>query len=1052
MANIIRHTDVLGGVVGGFLPNAPFLGWRHYSILATYEDPQSVEFPVIWIQQTKGPTADTVGQVLTRLQSGLVDRQWPMGDGALKGSYPAFAWYFMDPSTLAFVAGPCLPVGDAAALNQPNVLQNTSPNTVHFVQWFEMTPPTGPYIAVLVSREPSPEFPVFAFGHPVELITERMTAKSESYDSTSATDVTTELYPKLRHVMPITSTEESTQTLIDRLGENYGFQVRRSATTGDSEFFVWREKLAGNPAATIGINDVRAEGGPTFKLSDSSRVNRVKFSAQVLSTWEPGTVMVPEFKQRKVLGIPVSGGSVKWVAKPALLGPDKPASGIMITTHELTYDYSTDGVTLDADIYGEQVVEVDLGGVPALADTGHGGYLPLNLSQWCEGYARLLFDKHARGRQMATVPLLRGQLTPEPQIGDAITLDLPHLPNAQLGQSPTSQRGGERPFRVLSSTPELAGPLLYCADEGTGVPLAIDVTLRVIAELATTGNQVFRLEVNPAEDLATDKAQIEFQVLAFAVGESIDLSDPGLRYTVIDSSAWAETGSDPHIIRLGDFPPEHQVRFRARAFKVGGAAGAWSAWYGTGGTITGPQTTLSDLVIDQITDEGARLTWSYDESPQVGDVLVQFRDVTTLIGPWTDVTGAPFAPGTETVTLTGRTVGHVYEVRVVLVDGALVEYGDVLLGSFTTTGGKISSLVITSPSSDGAKLAWTNTDGTRLVLIEYRVDLTTTWQTFAFLPATSNRIRLTGLTPSTDYNVQVSLAAPFAPPFTGGLPVGDGAGGPALTDDFSTLATSVTLEVPLIGGAFWDWDPYTAQRHDGRFGVRLQANSNNIGVAHQIIVLLAEETAVASATPGTYVEQAPITATPGVDLWFVADAPPDGKLRYMKAISRANGYNDSSETIVFEARPWSPTGPQPPTGGGITNTYDVSATALGSGSHSTGSFFLPDGAEIFRLDSPLSKDIRIRLYTNSTDRDNDTGRASNDSNWPQGIIFDAEILTADSHSISISATQQRPKIIHANHESQLVWYTLTNLEAGAEDVSCRIFYFAAPTGSPGPLA
>lgn len=1053
MALLKRVTDVLGGyevgkgggIIGGWEPLNTFRGWRIYGVAATYTDPDGFELPAFRLTKLSGPDTDTMSQILARESGMYVDRTWSYGNTNIRGSFPGLAWYLLDPTTMALVAGPLLPLGNAATRNLTQAQRDVTRLTEHYVQWYDHTTPiVGPYIGVQVAREPSEHFPLWISGHPVEIATDRLTAKGEAYDATSASAVQAALGPELQYILPVTSTDETPQEVLDIMSEAFGFAIRRSETNGSAEFVLWREKLASIAALPVlGDTEIREDGGPTFDLSETTRVNRVRVTAQVVQPWEPGTVTVREVVERGYAGVPTK---IRWRSVADPLAASKPASGLVITSTDVTYDYSTDGVTPDADLYGEQEGEIELGGMPGMLNTVAGGATPVNLGQWAEGLARLLFDAHSRGRQMATAVGRRATDFDSALVGEAVTFDLSHLPNAQLGQSPTSQRGGTRPFRVIERTEEMPGPVIVCADEGTGVQYATVpvLTLTAAPDFATSGLLI--VTISPANTFAADGVQIEFQVRIFADTATPSFADPGFRYTVMDTTAWTD---EPHTVKLGPFPPQHTVYIRARAWQFGGSASDWSNWRSTGGEVTGPQTTLSDLRITNISNEGAQLDWSYDESPAVGQVKVQYRDVSGgFIGPYT--TFSTLAAGTETETLTGLTAGSLYEVRIVLIDGALAEYGDVLLGTFAATGGKISNLVISSVTASEAKLAWTSTDTTHPVAVYYRVTGDPLWQIYQNIPASSTRLRLVGLTPSTGYDVMVALLEPFAPPLTGGFPIGDGAGGPALTGTLTTLAISVTLEYPLLGGAFEAWDPSTALRYDGRYGVRLHANPNNT-MPHDIVVLLAVETSVGSATPGTYVEQTPIPATPGVDLWWVADAPNDGKLRYMKAISRATGYTDSIETIVVSADPWPDTGPTPPAGGGIPNTHTLTATAVAGGASVTGSFSIPDGAELFRVESTNGKEIRIRLYTDSTVLASDEPRASSNSIWPVGLLFDAEILAADSFLIDIPPPQ-RIRFILSLHENRAVWYRLTNLEAGAEDLSCRIYYFAGTTGGSGTLA
>jgi hypothetical protein len=174
---LVRHTDVLGGydpaargggIIGGWNPLNQFRGWRTYTIEDVYTDPDGIEFPALRIVKASGPPTDTIKQNIARTQRYFADRTWRFEDGGgnritdIRGSFPDLAWYFMDPATLAFVAGPLLPLGNSQAnplsFFDPAVLDTTL-QTEHYVQWFENTPPTGPYIGVQVAREPSETFP-----------------------------------------------------------------------------------------------------------------------------------------------------------------------------------------------------------------------------------------------------------------------------------------------------------------------------------------------------------------------------------------------------------------------------------------------------------------------------------------------------------------------------------------------------------------------------------------------------------------------------------------------------------------------------------------------------------------------------------------------------------------------------------------------------------------------------------------------------------------------------------------------------------------------------
>jgi hypothetical protein len=675
---LVRHTDVLGGyeagkgggIIGGFNPLNPFRGWRTYAVAASYVDPDGLEFPVIRFRKTSGPITDTIAQVQGRVQTLFVEKTWPMGGGLLRGSYPALGWYVLDPATLAAVAGPLLPVGNVALGNLSQETRERTPITDHVVQWFEHTLPTGPYILALVSNDPSVEHPLWVSGHPVEIVTDCLTKKGEAYDAASATACIASMGSMLQHQMAVTDPEQTPQELIDTLGEGYGFTVRRSVTDGKAQFVHWRQKVQTLPTPTITLDDLREEGDPTFDVSEATRVTRVRVTGEVISLWQSGLAQRVEKTLSKPLIRRAIGAKKRQraIAKAAYQDSEKPASGLIVTSADITFDYSSDGSTPDADVYGEQEVEVNLNGMPAVTNSTAGGASPINLEQWAEGIARMIFSPASRGRQMARVRALRGTDADQALLGEAITLDIEHGVNAQLGQSPTSQRGGPRPYRVIERTPGFSGPDLLLADEGTGVQYDVVPDITVAEDTATPG--MWQVTVNNSADLQADGAQVEFQCWVFGPAETPSFTDPGFRYTVDDSTTWPD---DPMVIRFGPFPLGHKVHFRAAAWLFDSAASDWSTTDGdTGGGVSGA---ISSLVGGTVTSSSAAYSWTNTNTTSL--VRVQLKldaasDFSTVID---------LPAGSTAYTFTGLTPEEIYDVRVILVqDGT--EVGSALTDSF----------------------------------------------------------------------------------------------------------------------------------------------------------------------------------------------------------------------------------------------------------------------------------------------------------------------------------------------------------------------------------
>lgn len=1031
----VHGVGSLGGVYRGFEPFLEDRGLRTYTVAASYTDGNGIEPPAVKLVKVAGPAADVINVNRARTANYYEDRAWPYSNRDIRGSFPRLAWYLFDPTTEALVKGPLLPLGNKAepAIQvfggriADNQLGDILPSTEHYVQWdTDSAPADGTqYKAIQVAREPSEEFPLYVNAHPVDLLTALFTVHGIPYDSASATTCKANLGAELRHIEEVTDGDETLQDLIDRLSLAYGFTVRRG-TDGINEFVQWRQKLTGLPGTTIDETLLTAEGGPTFELAAPTRVNRLSVTAHVITPWEgyrTQTVKEP----RMLLGFIPAG-----VKKRKIITNrnDKPASGLIARAVTITTDYSTDGSTPDSSTFGAHEMPIDLGGMPAWV-----GGQPMNLVQFADGIARLVFDGHARGRQAASWPVRRTASLGSALLGDAVTVDVPHLPNAQLGQSPTSQRGGRRPFRVVQQTATPTGALLALVDEGTGVAFGTAPSISVTVVRASTSNVTLQVLVSPGLTFAAAGAQIEFEVKLVADGDTIDTSTPGTCYTVMDASLW---DADSYPVRLGDFPVGYTPFIRARAWLYGGAASAWSYWCSTGGCLTGgaPGNTLANLIITAVTADGATLIWTNLENPASGQVKVQYRE-TAVGGAYT--TFATLAAGSFTDDLTGLTADTGYDVRVVLIDGSNTEYGTVLTGQFVTRPPFLSGLNATNITTHGATLTWTNPNDTETVRVSYRQTGAPTWFAVADLLPGSIQYVLTGLLEDTDYDVKVALIG------ANGADLGNGNGDPtsAPTDSFTTLSSLPTLAAPLTPVAFAGVDPFTNQSDPGLFGMRVFANPAN-PVPHDIVFEVARETAVGSGTAGAYVPVATVPAQVGGPTWLIQRAANDGRLRYMRALSRASGYNDSAYSAIVSILPW-PTTPVPPLGGQYSDSVVITATALAEDAHGNGSQAFPDGATIYRVLSPDNTNFRLRLYATSAARTSDESRPSNNVNWPADLLLDVDVTT--DTSFDVNPLPRPVQILLAALGDLTTYWTLTNYDAATQDIRAQVFYTVA--GSPG---
>lgn len=908
---VLQHfTNVHGGVYKGFTPLAPDLGLRTYSVDATFTDPEGIEFPAVRLIQTGGPVTDTYSQVGQRTQDLYTEKVWPYSDTRIVGAYPELGWYLLDPTTEIVLHGPLLPMGLQLNLSQQQ--RDTQPMRYHMLRWMDHTTPiTGPYKAICVSLEPSDEFPIFIKAHPVDVITALFELRNIEYDATTAAAIKDAIGPHVLWLSPIRDPEESIQDVLDRFSLMFRFLVRRSRLESVNEFVHWFHKLDAAPALTLDIDDVLRGGGPGFDISEDSYVNRVGFEADILTAWDGSYKTATVKEPRTFLGIPY-GTRSRTIRVPS---NDKPASGIVINRATETIDHATvNPLTPDADIYGEKAISVAFGGMPAW----NGGQA-MNFRQYVECLARHLFDRHGRGAGYTGHDFSYTSGAENVQIGDAVVLDLPHVPNAQLGRFPTAQRGGPRPWRCIQATDNLIGFRRLFVDEDSGDRYTT-IPFFVMRKDPNDPLRSYILELDK-QTFDFDKCQIEFEARVYlptdTLPTSLSASDAGTPFWTDDASLWT---ADPQPVRVGPFTAGSTVYIRARAWKFGHAPSDWSGWTGIGGVIsppTTPSTSISQLSITNITGEGADLTWSYDETPPVGSVKIQYRQTTPLVGPWT--TFSTLAPGSESETIDGLlgVPGETFEVRVVLIDGSSVEYGNVLTGSFILLGTGIDTLTVSSVTELDAKLAWNSGDGINRVLIERHPTVAGPFVTVVTLPAGSNRYRIPLPTPGTSWDVRVSLID------ASGVNLGDGRGGPGLTRTITTLPQalpSIQLASPHSGIGFSGVDA-TGLSTPGAFGARFFSDASNPS-PHEVIFLVAVETAIGSGIPGAFVERDPSSVVvSGNSVVFSDVAPLDGLKRYIQTVSRLSGYvdSDASLTIVLDPEitdPLPPEGPPGPPSGG----------------------------------------------------------------------------------------------------------------------------------------
>lgn len=857
-------------------------------------------------------------------------------------------------------------------------------------------------LLLIAPTRPSDQFPLYWRGHPVDLETALLARHDIPYDTTTAASVKAALGADLVTVMRFTDPAQTIADVLDELHAMFGYTSRVDAS-GQREFVTYRPLVASAPALSIVTNDLRAEGGPTYRLDEDSRRNRLVVTQQYFRTLSPddeGVIDAPDM--------------------------------VTVVEGARTFDYSSDGgATLDAEVVGPREVSLSLGGHVALAsDVTTPGDLeassPISQTQWGQGLARLIFAQNGRGVQEATIVTRRDAADADAaNIADPVALDADHVPNAQIANSPTSQRGGERWWRVIQRTESPEGAELLLADAGTGVAYGEAVTLTVYPDDYDPG-YFYRVEITDSTALHTDGAWLELQVALQSTAPTGD----GVSYTVLDGAQFEDGTAavlDPYPVRLGPFPLGETLWVRARGFLVGGSPGAWSAWTSLGGSQTTCPGDICNLILYPVFTDGATLTWTNNDATNQIRVSYRLNDT----GAYT-VFGT-YGIGTATATLTGLALDSLYGVKVARWNGS-AEVGTPLTAQFRTLPGELSALTQVTNEPSYAIWQWGNTHPTADVKVEYRLTGTPTWSLVAVLQPTSRAVRIAGLSPSTDYDIKVVLLQANGAEF-----------GTPLTDTWTTPAASGTLGAPTNPAVFAGVDPSNGGFARGLYGLRVYADTTN--PPHAIVIEEAVETAIGSGTPGAYSEVTFIPAQYGGATLYTATAPNDLKLRYIRAFARLSGWTDSSKTTALSVDPWGVT--QPPTGP-IGAAVQFSELAAAEDSQQTGDFPIAPGSTLTQVSTANSKSCRVRLYESDAARTADAARDIVQLPIPgSGVILDVVMIpgfyTIDLNPQPVIVDRSDPPLPEVT-----VYYLVDCYEPGTNDYTITIRYSLGAPAPSGP--
>jgi hypothetical protein len=202
-------------------------------------------------------------------------------------------------------------------------------------------------------------------------------------------------------------------------------------------------RIAGTalPSTVVALTDLRSDEGTVWNIEEDSVVTAATLKQLRLIPWTTEETKQPD--------------------SDSLVAREWPVN---------TIENSDDDIPPGLAESGREVVIGDIPGTIVFDDGGD--IVPVPFEQYLASLAFEIFELFGRGAAEGDLHCLSGV---DALVGDQILVDLVHRPNAVIGQSPVSQRGGERRVLVIQRTEEPEGPTLRIVDavmeegEDTGV-------------------------------------------------------------------------------------------------------------------------------------------------------------------------------------------------------------------------------------------------------------------------------------------------------------------------------------------------------------------------------------------------------------------------------------------------------------------------------------------------------------------------------------------------------------------------------------------------------
>lgn len=480
-----------------------------------------------------------------------------------------------------------------------------------WVNWTGTVQPNGSFVAApsvgtdyylyLTALDISDKFPLHVQGHPVDIHEKLWLDYGIAYDASVLPAVKAAIGNDLSLDLRITSSSQfdAAEQMLDGL---FGLATRVNGA-GQRVLFTTRIKDSAPPAVSITTSSLRGEG-KVFDLDEGGVSNKVTL------------------KQLRFITF----------------------------TRDINDNQDTGEAPPDALLTAPEVIEVENGDSQTPGDhetvfelegriTNAAG-AEISAEDFIVGIAQEMFDRFGRGPIATELPCLPDIAA---LLGQEVTLNIPHLPNAVAGATPVSQRGGNRIVQIVQRTETPEGADLKFLDAGTSVQASIAPTFTVAAN-ATDPRKFVDIAITngPALAAAGIKVRIEVATGASAPTSGTLLSnlEPAVRTSIV----------------AGPYDAGTKVWVRMRSELNARRPSAWTAFSSVDLTDLDAPTSLAVSAQDATDISRRTLTWV--PGTNALDIPVEVYLRLTADPSSSDRLVAVLPPGSDQYELTGLDVAN----------------------------------------------------------------------------------------------------------------------------------------------------------------------------------------------------------------------------------------------------------------------------------------------------------------------------------------------------------------------------------------------------------